>query len=285
MTKKRYLKIVMLCMCILTIVCFGGCAKVTYSIIRSDDYTIVQRINVSLDLSDIEAHNASVTEIKQDIESTVESFNTSRQTAFSVYLSKLSMTDDPYYKSLVPYIKDAVTTYFGWNGNTYTYALKFTAVIIDGMVHIPVDNVYYFYYSGEFEYNEEDDDSNNTLEDELFTKEYRQTFTTNFDSELCDSIEQEFLNEYSSYGFTLDDVAYVYSYGQKYSRLHSDADVVSYQNGVYVHTWNLEDKTQEVNFYRIYAKPVAWYVLAVAISVIVSLVLLVVAIVQKRKMR
>jgi len=279
--KKSFLtKLLLIIIVFITAIAFTGCAKVSYSFIRFDDNTILQQLKVELDSDDIESHNASITEIKEYIEDYVENYHNQMISNYNFNLRQLSIHHE--YRQYITYLQSAVQYSTEWLGNTFYYNLQFKSVADDNYVYIPAENIYYFYYTGEFVYSDDDEDEI-VIENELFTRCKKQTITTSFDGSLCDSIEQNFLTKFGGYGFTLSDVAYIYNYGQKYGRLHSDADKIYYDNGVYVHSWNLSDKAQEITLYRTYANQVPWYILAVIIGLLVAIVFVVVGVINSKK--
>ena len=275
---KKYI-----CLILIVVLCFSltSCAKVTYAFIFPDKYTIVQQVNVALDTDDIQAHNVDVNDLKNSIKQFADDYINQMQLNFSLNLSSQYFLNSGY-ATLFQQLKDAVNIYSNWTGNTFVLSIEFSAVRDSNVIYIPVENVYYFYYTGEFIYENEDDETQTEFTKELFISIYKQTSSTSFDSSLSEYIEEYFMGKYGVYGYTINDVAMVYKYGQAYSRLHSDADNVSYSDGVYVHTWNLSDKDQQITLYRVYANPVAWYVLAIIIGVVIALVLFIIGIVLKK---
>lgn len=279
------IKIFAIILCIMFCLLFGGCASVTYSMLRPDDYTIVQQIKIELDSEDIEAHNANLQEMKASIENYVETYKTNITGEFLNNLMILSGGTSKE-QALANSLSKAVETGTTWAGNTFYYQIKFTAITENNAIILPVENVYYYFYTGKFTVEDNganDDGVESSLTDELFIKVYKETYTTAFDSEMCSKIETAFMDKYGTYGFTLEDVAYVYQYGQKYQRVHSDADSIAYQDGMYIHTWNLKDKTQPITMFRNYANPIAWYVVALGCGFIAVVITFVVAKYMQRK--
>ncbi len=281
----KTIKVVAIIMCFLLCLLFGGCAKVTYSMLQPDDYTIIQQVKIELDSEDIEAHNANLQEMKTTIENYVETYKTNITGEFLNNLMILrSGTSEE--QVLASYLSKAVETATTWAGNTFYYEIKFSAIIDDDTIILPVENVYYYFYTGKFTVEDDgadDDGVESSLTDELFVKVYKETYTTAFDSEMCSKIETAFMDKYGTNGFTLEDVAYVYQYGQIYQRVHSDADSITYQDGMYIHTWNLNDKTQPITMFRNYANPTAWYVVALVCGVLAVGITFIVAKCRQRK--
>ncbi|MBQ8748872.1 MAG: hypothetical protein IJZ29_00165 [Clostridia bacterium] len=281
--KNKKIKLLALFCCLTLCVLFSGCAKVTYSLIRPDDYTITQQIKVELDSDAINEHGVNLIEMKSDIENYVLSYNSQMQNQFNSNLITLSLLST-YDSTLATKLKNAVIAEYAWLGNTFIYNIHFNAIIEDSTLVLPVENVYYFYYTGSFEQEDEENDGiESQLKEDLFITMYKETYTTSFDSVMCDTIEQAFLDKYGIYGFTTEDVAYAYQYGQQYSRVHSDADYITNQDGVYIHTWNLDSKDEEITLYRLYANQIPWYVVAIICGLLSVAIVFTIAYVKNRK--
>ncbi|MGN1227273.1 MAG: hypothetical protein ACI4TX_01370 [Christensenellales bacterium] len=279
---KNKLKILSLFCCIAICFIFGGCATVTYSLIKKDD-VILQQIKIELDSEDIENHSADLQDIKSNIESYAKTYDDNMKALFMSNLITLSM-GSLEEQVLANLLNKSVATSYYWAGNTFYYDIQFSAIISNDAQYLPVENVYYYFYTGKFVPDDEDvGDVEVVQKDDLFIKMYKETYTTSFDSALCTIAEQKFLEKYESYGFTLEDVAYVYKYGQKYSRLHSDADSITKEDDVYIHTWNLESKDQTISLFRTYANANAWYILAVLGGVLVTVIIIVIAKIKGKK--
>lgn len=274
--KLKYLAVVF---CFSICFLFAGCANITYSIIMSDDYTILQQLSIDLDVDKLQ--NISVDDLKSEIENYVVTHSTNMTNSFRSNLISYGI-NNPDKMTLITLMETAVKSEYKWYGNTLIYSIQFSAVEDSNNDYIPVENVYYFYYTGEFEPDFEDD-VNKQYEKGVFIDKYSEITTTSFDSELCAELEQAFLDDYSAYGYTIDDVNYIYQYGQKYSRLHSDADEITYKDGVYIHTWNLDSKEDEITFYRIYAKPIAWYVIALICGFLAVIIYMTVVKIRSKK--
>ncbi len=74
----------------------------------------------------------------------------------------------------------------------------------------------------------------------------------------------------------------MFNFSTPYSRVHSNGATTLTQNG-YTHSWKLGDVDSSVVFYRISARPIMWYLLAVGISLVVIIVGLITGIIIKNK--
>lgn len=273
--KNNRNKIFALFACMVFCLVFSGCAKITYSFINSDDY-ILQQVKIELDAENIESHNANLVEIKNSVEEKIQSYSDGTRSEFLHYLLTYGALGEDEQK-LAMAIQTAVKTECFWHGNTIVYNVKFSPVISSGL-YCSKENVYYFYYTGKFTAPQDDESIQSETTDELFVSIYKETYTTSFDNK---AMEDALLSEYSTYGFTLSDVAYVYRYGQVYSRVHSDADRVNKVDGVYIHSWDLENCDDSITLYRVTARPVAWFVLALICGFITAITIIVVTKLKK----
>lgn len=70
----------------------------------------------------------------------------------------------------------------------------------------------------------------------------------------------------------------IFNFSTPYNRVHSNGTVTQTKNG-YTHSWKIDNVDSSVVFYRISARPIMWYVLAIGIGVIVVVVGIVIGIV------
>ncbi len=77
---------------------------------------------------------------------------------------------------------------------------------------------------------------------------------------------------------------YIYRYGTTSKRLHSDADLIRYINGIYYHEWNitLENSQREISTWQISANTNVWYALVLGCGIILSTVLIVICIYKEK---
>lgn len=80
-------------------------------------------------------------------------------------------------------------------------------------------------------------------------------------------------------------LAYVYGYPS--SRLHSDADQVVYDNGFYLHVWEISptDVSKKITIYTVSAKPAMWYVIILGATLVATGVMFLVYFLKKKKQK
>ena len=78
---------------------------------------------------------------------------------------------------------------------------------------------------------------------------------------------------------------FIYRYGTPTKKLHSNADVVRYVNGVYYHEWNitLDDSEREVTTWQIIVNNNVWYAVALLGAIILAIVLLIIGYIKFKK--
>lgn len=91
----------------------------------------------------------------------------------------------------------------------------------------------------------------------------------------------EYLFSNGNINFTLDDVDLKFRYITPYGRVHSNGQI-SRSNGVYVHTWDINDISQSIILYRTSAKTANWYILALVTSLGLCTILIIFAIVKQK---
>ena len=91
----------------------------------------------------------------------------------------------------------------------------------------------------------------------------------------------EYLFSGGKVNFTLDDVDLKFRYITPYGRVHSNGQV-SRANGVYIHTWDIDDLSQSIILYRTSAKKTGWYILALVTSLGLCAILITFAFVKQK---
>lgn len=278
---KKFLVIILMLFCFV----ITGCAKVTYTI-YNDGVTIEQHITVELDKADIESKGATVESVVASIDEFWTRYMSSAKLAYesnvnNLYITeKISASDREVLRNAVE-IKRTNTKE---EPLKYIYSILYNYVATS-TITIPSENVFYLFNYGKLELDEEDtsDQNENEYEEKLFTITVKSTNPTIFSG--VQTIENYFLTQLSAYNFTLDDVAYVYESATPYRRLHSDCDEIRYENGMYIHKWNIETNDEQITLYRTYANTPIWYAIALGGSVIAMLIVGVIVLIKKKNIK
>lgn len=128
-----------------------------------------------------------------------------------------------------------------------------------------------------------------TTEEKNFYTEYSQEILTTYkdllsitnknNDPLVGKFEYMFSNGSASY--SLDDVKLKFQFITPYSRVHSNG-TVKRSGGYFVHTWDIGDIGGSVILYRDSANISAWYIVALTVSIGITLVLLLFGVVKNK---
>ena len=261
-----------------TVLLFTGCANVKFTAVDSGTY-ILQGVQVTLDEQIIISKEASLDEIKDTINDCADTLHDNSYNSFVSNLQNL-LINESLTPSQCQTILDSVQISKQWTANNiFVYELKFNNAF-SNEVDLTYMEVFYLYNYGTTIPPEDEEDENDITYEWLATK-VSSTNTTTFAN--TDSIEQFFTARLGGLGFTDEDVSYTYVYGTNYSRLHSDADKIEKVNDIYLHTWELDSKDQEITLYRIIANTTSWYIIALIIGAVTALSISIVVLVKKKK--
>ena len=81
-------------------------------------------------------------------------------------------------------------------------------------------------------------------------------------------------------GLTEDNLDMIFNFSTPYNRVHSNGKVTATRYG-YTHSWKLNGVDSSVTFFRVSARPIVWYSLAIGISLAVVFVGIIIAVVLK----
>ena len=264
-----------------TVFLFTGCASVKYTVVDSGSY-LQQNVQVTLDSNTLSSKGLAVEDVKSEITSVV---NRLYENSRNYFLNNLQMliVNESLTPTQVNEIMEAIRVTKKWvDDTTFIYEIIFTGVNASDL-QLSYTEVFYLYNYGSTVPPEDDDKNPNILTFNFLTTKVQNTQTTAFANN--NTILEYFTNKFGEYGFTEDDVRYVYSYGTNYRRLHSDADEIKYVNGIYMHTWELADKNEEITLYRLIANPTNWYIIALCVGVGTALTLTIVSLIKQRKIK
>jgi len=262
-----------------TVFLFTGCASVKYTVVDSGSY-LQQNIQITLDSDTLNSKGLAVEDVKSEITSVV---NRLYENSHNYFLNNLQMliVNESLTPTQVSEIMEAVRVTKKWvDDTTFMYEITFIGVNASDL-QLSYTEVFYLYNYGSTIPPEDDDENPNILTFNFLTTKVQSTQTTAFANN--NTILEYFTNKFGEYGFTENDVKYVYSYGTNYRRLHSDADEIKYVNGIYMHAWELADKNEEITLYRLIANPTNWYIIALCIGVGTVLTLAIVCLIKRRK--
>jgi hypothetical protein len=278
--KNKFFSLIVICFALCFIL--TGCADVTYSFVKYSDGSIAQQVKVVLDEDEITEKGQNVDNVKSEVLSTLTNYKTSYINKFSSNVNSLSISD----VQKLAILSAVKTDDLSWDNDTIILDFKFDSVSSDGLI-LSSDKIYLFFNTGKFEISDDGEDDTKSTSDN-FTMTQSQQSQTIFASDSVKQIQDKLLSSQFS-NFTINDVYYYYDYGTSSSRLHSDADKVTYENGVYIHSWGIDPSSSDdsknnnrtINFYRTYAKTTYWYVIALGIAGISLIIMSIVVFIKK----
>ena len=264
---KKFLCVI--CIAIFGIIFFAGCADVSYSVLMYSDGSIEQGFEVDLDKSAIEAGGYNYQDVTNEIVRKIEQVVQLQNIRILAFKSNLGVQTSNIKLECNYKIVDEQTyyayMYFGSN-EIFTAYNKFV--------------------TGEEPNPDEDKE---ILEENLFyIKHINKTTTVYYDLE-----NNQFAKDMLAYfdgskqgttKFTLNDVNYNFFYGVPTNKIHSNSDARFRQDGMTIHCWRFsaDETNNEIMLYTIEVKPMAWYLLALALTFIFLLILGVVVLIQKK---
>lgn len=268
---KKYLCVI----CLLLVGCFlfCGCAEVSYSITMDSTGRIEQKFEVDLDKTAIENAGYTLIEVKQKVYNKINSVVVNQNDFIRAYAIFTSTT--PTECGIECKIKiideDSICAYISFkDSNVYKNFNKF----VSG-------------FGGSSDESEDNDTKTQIVKGLFYNKIITYNKTVYYDLQ-NNSFAQEMLalfdgSQAGTTAFTLSDVKYNFYYALPTDKIYSDAnDTISYK-GLTIHHWqfDLENANQDIATYQIIINPVAWYLLAIVLTLLVLLILIVVIIFKK----
>lgn len=261
---KKLCSLIMLVLC--SVFILSGCASVNYSISILSNGTVEQGFVVNLDEQALADAGKNLSEVKTLISDNIDelitdAFNNFAQRDLSLEIKQQVVQNIEILKNYPSAASIAVT-------------LKFSSVTV------------YRYFYGTLPEPEDAEDTTLTESYLFYSKYINESQTIYYDLE--DSLMvQSWLTYFSESGLNLSDVQYSFSYGTPLSHLYSDADEITYDNGIKIHTWNFDydELNNSITTYTIGIKTASWYILALCLTAVFVNVLLVINLIKKRKFK
>lgn len=235
-------------MLIMSVILFSGCASVNYSIQIMEDGTVEQSFTVNLNEQELNDAGYQLEDVEQMI---VGKMNTVVSNAYTNFANRNLSTD---IKQQVLNSILASVTYPDTNSVKLT--LTFNSLTV------------YRYFYGSLPESDDPQDTTQT-ETHLFYDKYIDENQTVYYDLQDNSIAQSVL-DYFGGDFTFEDSTYSFSYGTPLMHLYSNADEISVEDGVKVHTWNFtyDQVNDNILTYTIGINSGAWYFLALGMVII-----------------
>ena len=272
--KKFYrLALVFMIMCCTFLFC--GCATVSYSVVETENGGVGQVIDIELDekqLGSAGATASQITKMKRDIATIM----TNKQTEImNSYLQKVQ-NDKNLTSAQRQMLAEGVDTDVKVADSTITASFSFVNVV-----------AYYYFYDIDTSDSDEKIVENR---ESLFYSQYIQTTQTIFSNQELIGSYTDLANQYIeslnlSNPSKIQAPQYSYSYKTTNTRLKSDADQKTAENGVVMHTWFMssEQTQREIHFYTLQPRRVIWYAFALGGAIVLVGVLFVVNYFKSKK--
>ncbi len=278
MNKKHFSKILICIALIVSAFCLTACSTVNATTVTNEDGTIDELVYVKIDDADLlnqNYTNSQIVVLKNDIKDTasnagqniVSNFNVRVQTDALLATTELERQRILSYNNGIIYLMDSQ------DDGTMIFGLRFRDA-----------NVYRYYYN----ISETASPQYITEKHFLYTKCYYYGLTMYPDyTSLYNQIKSSLQVKYPD--LVANNMANLqYTYQTELRREHSDADFVSYKNGVYYHTWIVDENDFEkpIMIYYNIANSGNCILLCIGVSIVLCGILWIVAVlVDKHKKR
>ena len=266
---KRFLSII--CLLVVSVLAFSGCASVHYSLLVNEDGTVNQGFEINIDKQAIESAGYNYDQAKSKI---MEQVNNIASVYRNFYRSN--------YQTLAGYP-------FEFSGVTYQIK-QLTESDILVSFNFPSIKIYKLCY-GITESSESEQEQE--IEENFFytkTIDHSATVFANYEDAWWKQYIDELLDYFNgsienTTPFTLNDCEYNFYYGYPSSKLYSENSQTFYYNGIKVHHWTFDasQMNDEIITYTLQMKPAHWYILAIGSTFALVIVLFIIVYLSKRK--
>ena len=254
---KRGIVIILL---LIVTISFSACSSVRNMTIENDNGTIDELVYISLNTDEIYSAGYDYTDIVEMKKDIVEKSEEKAEQLISNFRVRMKVL--PFANVGVKVISS------GWENDTYAIGLRF-----DNM------SIYQLYYGI---------DDNNTsdvkkTEKFLYTKhEYKRYTKYYIYQSLYKELKDNYNNKYPEF-VSSENNETLYTYVSDTSRLHSDADFITKQDGKYYHTWEIDSENldQEITMYYKIANRGNWIIMCIIITLLFTSVLLIISFIIK----
>ncbi|MBE5735166.1 MAG: hypothetical protein E7361_01810 [Clostridiales bacterium] len=287
---------------ILVAVCMVGCASVDYTRIYSTDGVIIDDVTITLnkDVFDTYAKaDAIVQAVKTDVQAFDLAISAWVKENFSGKYDGMESMEEYFAKgytvgisSEVEETEDSYSFYFFIKYHTlqhfiYFYGLNTEDVILTYGLY-DVDEVKPFmvddfgpFISQILKGNYDIDEESLLINNYLWSKDNAYQYFINMEKTTGEKYYDCYIDKANTVldgAYTSDNVLENVVVTERYetteNRYHSDNMYRDYNTGYIVHEWQIEDVSDSITFVRHRPEQVAWYVMALVISMVVLVILL-----------
>ncbi len=269
---KKFLSVI--CMLVVSVLLFSGCASVNYSVIMNSEGKIEQAMQVNLDKNEITLAGYSYSEVYNNVVNDFDNYFYSPEGSLKIAvinyaLKKNKSIDDCGIKLYRESLEDE--------------GIIFGSIVFDSPL------IYKEFYN-----ITDDDDDQTIIEKTWFYNREISESETIFSAILKEGTSaNQIADKYLDYfdgslagttKKTLEDADYNFFYGVPTNKLYSNSDRVFTQSGITIHEWNFSASQlgDKIRTYTLAVKPTAWYILALVLTAVVVGIILIIGLLQKK---
>lgn len=261
---KKFLSVV--CLLVVSVLLFSGCASVNYSVIMNSEGKIEQAMQVNLNKSEITLAGYSYDEVFDKVVADFDNYFYSLQLSLNKYFIINGAGGIKLYRESSI---DEGIVFGSIVFDSYNIYKKFHGITDDDDDQTIIEKTWFF----DREISESDSIFSSILQEGSGSNQIASEYLNYFDGSLAGTTKK-----------TLEDADYNFYYGVPTTKLYSNSDRVFTQNGITVHEWNFSASQlgDKIRTYTLAVKPTAWYILALVITVVIVGIVLVIGLLQKK---
>ena len=274
--KKEVMKKAILIIMVMFVTLLTGCGSVDYQLVINGNGTITERLYLPVNEQFFLSSGATSTQFINIRKEIMEFCKTECDSQLLTYFQNVDEDNEVENKDAY---KNGVGIKYYYNSEYFVIEYNFISSEIRN----------YFYNIDEEKNKDNTKQENGFLINKTIITTKTKFATTSGGELLVKYYTDEFYNiilknaplVYSK----IPEAQYTYSYVTPQKQLHSDAQSVEYQDGFYIHTWNIsgDDLDKTINFYTISANTPVWYALILSITFVSCGIMFLVYFIKNKK--
>ncbi len=269
-SKKLIKLIIVLLLLMFVTITFSACAQVRVMTITNDDNSIDELVTVTIVPEEIISAGYNVTDLKTNIseKSQAEAKDMKDKLNLKISLDLLTTNDKETIEILNSFKDGIEVVKSDWKDNTYAIGIRFKNI-----------DVYRYYYGISENVKVETQVEEHFWYDKIYY--YSSTMYVKH-HDLYDAVNSYYSVKYPKL-INSESNELLYSYKTDLRRQHSDADYITYEGGEYYHTWIVdpENVDKPIMLYYNVANPENYIIVGLCVSLGVTVILTIVAIILK----
>ncbi len=254
---KKIITSILICFCIFI---FSGCAQCTYCVEYKENGEIVQSFTTNIDKQQLEDNNFSYSNLISTVNNIYATYWANKQSSMISNLNNNPNLTASERTTLFQSVKGEIKNL----ENGLMLSITYPSSTVANLVNLNPNAV-----------PDENTQSSTKLTETLFTKTQIQTIENAFvgveEAQLYAELKQIYVENGP---FSEQDLTLKHVIAFSTSRYKSNATYTTRQNNLTYHVWNLNSvpnengviENQKLELYLTQAKPLAWYVLAIALA-------------------